>query len=353
MAAPFQKTLPKLHKIEPLDGANYQRWSQKLLLCFEQLEIDYVLTTDYADETDISQTDAEKSLSTPTTPKTPAIPLDEAARKKLEKDNKLARSYLLNNMFNPLFDLFVIFKSVKIIWTKLGAKYGSDDAEKRKYVVGKWLQFQIVDNKPIMEQVHVYENLCAEVLNEGMKMCEILQANVLIEKFPPFWSNYRNHLKHKKKDLTLQELISHMRTEEANWRKDKLESLSLNLSKANLVESSLPSNRDRFKGKNKKYQKSFKCQNSLKRTNSKIQKQKVVCYICGKPGHKAYQCNLCKGANQTNQKHTGQFVAQANLIEDTEVFCAVMLEVNLVSNPIEWILDIGATRHFSPTRSDA
>ena len=98
---------------------------------------------------------------------------------------------------------------------------------------------------------HVYENLCVEVLNEGMKMCEILQANILIEKFPPSWSDYRNLLKHKKKDLTLQELINHMRTEEANRLKDKLESLSLNSSKANLVESSIPVNRDRFKGKNK------------------------------------------------------------------------------------------------------
>jgi len=87
-------------------------------------------------------------------------------------------------------------------------KYGSDDAGKKKYVVGKWLQFQIVDDKPIMEQVHVYENLCAEVLNAGMKMCEILQANVLIEKFAPSWSDYINHLKHKKMDLTLQELIT-------------------------------------------------------------------------------------------------------------------------------------------------
>jgi len=103
-----------------------------------------------------------------------------------------------------------------------------------------------------MEQVHVYENLCTEVLNEGMKMCEILQENVLIEKFSPSWSDYRNHLKYKKKDLTLQELISHMRTEEASRLKDKLESLSLNSSKANLVESSMPFNRDRFKGKNKK-----------------------------------------------------------------------------------------------------
>ena len=77
-------------------------------------------------------------------------------------------------MANPLFELFFNFKSVKLIWTKLDAKYGSDDAGKKKYVVGKWLQFQTTDEKPIMVQVHTYENLCAEVLAEGMKMCEIL-----------------------------------------------------------------------------------------------------------------------------------------------------------------------------------
>jgi len=49
-----------------------------------------------------------------------------------------------------------------------------------------------------------------------MKMCEILQANVLIKKFPPSWNDYRNCLKHKRKDLTLQELISDIGTEEAN-----------------------------------------------------------------------------------------------------------------------------------------
>ena len=127
MAEPFQKTLTELHRIESLDGTNYKRWSHKLLLCLEQLEIDYVLSTEYANDTDTSQTDVEKFPSTPTTPKTLASPLDEATRKKLEKDNKLAQSYLLNNMSNLLFDLFVIFKSAKIIWTKLKAKCGSDD----------------------------------------------------------------------------------------------------------------------------------------------------------------------------------------------------------------------------------
>ena len=142
-----------------------------------------------------------------------------------------------------------------------------------------------------MEQVHTYENLCAEVLAEGMKMCEIIQANVLIEKFSPSWNNYRNHLKYKKMDLTLQELISHMQTEVENWLKDKMSSLSLNSVNSNLVESTVLSNKERFKGKGKKFQKpnhNFRNKNAV---NKKIQKPKVVCYVCGKPGHKVYQCN--------------------------------------------------------------
>jgi len=95
-----------------------------------------------------------------------------------------------------------------------------------------------------MEQVYVYESPCAKVLSRNMKMCEILQANVLIKEFPPSLSDYRNQLKHKKKYLTLQELINHMRTDKANHIKDKTNSLSLNSSKANLVKLAMPTNRD-------------------------------------------------------------------------------------------------------------
>ena len=37
----------------------------------------------------------------------------------------------MNNIANPFFDLFVNFKSTKLIWTKLDAKYGSNDAKKK------------------------------------------------------------------------------------------------------------------------------------------------------------------------------------------------------------------------------
>ena len=69
---------------------------------------------------------------TPTVPKTASIPLDDTTKKKLRKDNKLAWIYLLNNMFNPLFDLFVNFKSAKMMWTKLDTKFDLERHRKEK-----------------------------------------------------------------------------------------------------------------------------------------------------------------------------------------------------------------------------
>lgn len=59
-----------------------------------------------------------------------------------------------------------------------------------------------------------------------MKMCEILHANVLLEKFSSSWSDYRNYLKHKMKDISFQELISHKQTKEANYLKGKFSAIS-------------------------------------------------------------------------------------------------------------------------------
>ena len=83
-------------------------------------------------------------------------------------------------MANTLFDLFLNYIYAKAIWDSLEKKYDVDDAGKKKYVVCQWIKFQMVDNKQIMEQVHKYENLTGDVLNEDMKICEIFQANVLL-----------------------------------------------------------------------------------------------------------------------------------------------------------------------------
>ncbi|KAK4406311.1 Retrovirus-related Pol polyprotein from transposon TNT 1-94 [Sesamum angolense] len=170
----------------------------------------------------------------------------------------------------------------------------------------------MTDDKPIMNQVHEYKNLVADVLSEGMKMCDVLQANVLLEKFPPSWNEYRNHLKPKKKDLNFQKLISHMRTEEANHLKDKEISNSSISFEANLVESS-PSRKDRLQPKGE----------GNKRLSKETMDQQ-------KPSHKP----------------PSQPRPQINLTEQEEVIAAVVVEANLMENKIAWILDTGASKHF-------
>ncbi|KAL0348559.1 UNVERIFIED_CONTAM: Retrovirus-related Pol polyprotein from transposon TNT 1-94 [Sesamum angustifolium] len=283
MAISMTRTLPDLSKMEPLDGTNFKHPPE--------------ITTQTTDT----------STAIITTSQTDSSRREDELKAKYEKDNRTVRGHLLNYMTNTLFDLFVNHKSARTIWNTLESRYGGDDAGRKKYVVGKWLQFQIVDGKSIMDQVHEYENIVADVLNEDMKMCEILQANVLLEKFPPSWNDYRNHLKHKKRDLTLQELISHMRTEEANRLKDKEISNSSFSIKANLVEPS-DSSKDRFQRK----------------------------------GHKAYQCYQRKDQQKTNQKQNPQL----NLAETEEIIAAVVVEANLVENKVDWILDTGASKHF-------
>ncbi|XP_039046231.1 uncharacterized protein LOC120186344 [Hibiscus syriacus] len=43
MSFTFNKYILDLSKLEPLDETNYSRWSQRMVIFFEQLEVDYVL----------------------------------------------------------------------------------------------------------------------------------------------------------------------------------------------------------------------------------------------------------------------------------------------------------------------
>ncbi|KAL0555831.1 hypothetical protein IC582_004332 [Cucumis melo] len=129
-----------------------------------------------------------------------------------------------------------------------------------------------------------------------------------------------------------------MHTEEANRLKDKLASQNLNSVNAYLVESSIV-NRDRTK-----QEKGHKGKNSEKRQfktpGGQIKKKKLVCYVCGKEGHKSYQCNQRKG--RPSQKPT----PQANLAEQDSEIIAAIVEANLIENKTDWILNTGASRHF-------
>ena len=58
----------------------------------------------------------------------------------------------------------------------------------------------------ILHEIHV----------EGMTLSESFQVATIIEKLPPGWSNFKNYLKHKRKEMNVEELVVRLRIEEDN-----------------------------------------------------------------------------------------------------------------------------------------
>ncbi|KAL0291151.1 UNVERIFIED_CONTAM: hypothetical protein Sradi_7032800 [Sesamum radiatum] len=124
--------------MKPLDGTNFKCWSQKLLIYFEHLEVDYVPFTDPPEITP-QTTDASTVIVTTSQTVRDSSKRDDELKVKYERDNKTVRDHLLYHMTNTLFDLFVNHKSARTIWNTLESRYGGDDAGRKKYVIGKWL----------------------------------------------------------------------------------------------------------------------------------------------------------------------------------------------------------------------
>ncbi|KAL0418173.1 UNVERIFIED_CONTAM: hypothetical protein Sradi_1230800 [Sesamum radiatum] len=87
-----------------------------------------------------------------------------------------------------------------------------------------------------MNQVQEFQMILHDLHAEGMKLSESFQVAAMIEKLPPLWKDFKNYLKHKRKEMGLEDLIVRLRIEEDN-RLSEMKSGKLQIeAKANLME---------------------------------------------------------------------------------------------------------------------
>jgi hypothetical protein len=129
-----------------------------------------------------------------------------------------------------------------------------------------------------------------------MKICETFQANCLLDKLPPSWEGYVHSLKHKQKDFTLQELVSHIKIEEQNRLQLKGKTREHSSSTANLVESKSAGKFKGYKGKgpNQFHGTRNNRFNKDKETTPKRQFN-GKCFTCGEFGHSVRECQKGHG----------------------------------------------------------
>ncbi|XP_019241307.1 PREDICTED: uncharacterized protein LOC109221296 [Nicotiana attenuata] len=283
---PYARPFPDVSNIEIFANENFKRWQERI---FSLLDVHGVA----------------HALLHPQ----PSADADNKIIESWQYANKVCRHTILQTIYNELFDVYCSYKEAKAIWEALIKKFTAEDATKQKFLVEKFYQWQMRDDKEMNIQINEFQKLLEDLKAEGMSLPEKFAAGVLIEKLPDSWSDYKNNLKHKQKNFTIEEIVTHILIEDSN-RKESVKAMTT--LKANLVQRS---------------------NNNRKRYENKSQ------------GHHA---SLCKYRARNDEEKTNN--PKANLAEGGDIIAAVISQVNTVAHAKEWVIDSGATRHICANR---
>ena len=167
----------------------------------------------------------------------------------------------------------------------------------------------MTDDKFVEAQSHEIKKIAHEIISEGMPLDNKFQV-VTIDKLPLLWKNFKNTLRHKTKEFSLESLITRLRIKEEARKHDKKEEVNAIPRKkpTAVLKSDLKLKVNRMKGGSNK-------QNNPQ-SRSTIQ---IVYYDCNKHGHLA-----------RNYRNRSRPAAQANLIEDELV--AMIFEINVIGS---------------------
>ncbi|TYK03675.1 pol polyprotein [Cucumis melo var. makuwa] len=194
-------------KPEKFGGVDYKRWQQKMLLYLTTLNLAKFLKEDALILLE-GETDKEKQL---------AVDAWKHAEYR-------CKNYIMNRLDNTLYNVYSRVDSAKNLWTSLEKKYKTEVAGAKKFTVGKCLDYKMVDSKTVISQVQEIQD-------------------------------FKNYLKHKRKEIKLEELVVRLGIEENNRKAEKCIIDSTIDPKANIVENRPHNNKKRKfsgEGSNKK-----------------------------------------------------------------------------------------------------
>ncbi|XP_070047305.1 uncharacterized protein [Nicotiana tomentosiformis] len=202
--------------------------------------------------------------------------------------NFLCKNYILSGLEDDLYNVYSKVETSKELWIVLEKKYKTEDAGLRKFVAAKFLDYKMVDRK---------------IFIEGLVINEAFQVAAMIEKLPHLWKDFKNYLKHKHKEMSLEDLIVRLRIEEDNKAAEKKGRANSTIMGANIVKDAPQNNIKRKKASGPK-------------SNPSKKRFKENCYNGGKAGHKSTDCH----APRKDKKY-----GQANMVESTRILMTCVL----------------------------
>lgn len=105
-----------------------------------------------------------------------------------------------SRLADTLYNVYcTAYPKSKKLWEALDKKYKLEDAGTKKFPVGMFLDYKMVDTKLVVNQLEEPQVLFKDLLSEGLVINEPFQVVAVIKKLPPSWKDFKNYLKHKGK----------------------------------------------------------------------------------------------------------------------------------------------------------
>ncbi|XP_023763126.1 uncharacterized protein LOC111911607 [Lactuca sativa] len=222
--------------------------------------------------------------------------VDPVVITELEKQRTLRREseelcvgHINNSLSDRLYDLYALVKDPRELWNVLELKYKEHKEGTNKYLVSKYLEFQMANDKSIMEQVHELQVMANNLNALSISILELFQVGAIIAKLPPLWKDFSKRMMHKSEDYSLDDLMKHLRIEEETHIRDKRGKVGSSVHHMSVgvlvIKASLGGQNKKNLGPKKQ---SFK-KPGHQNPNSKP-KRTGPCHVCGEIGHYAREC---------------------------------------------------------------
>ena len=176
-------------KPEKFSGFNFKNWKQKMLFYLTTLNLARFLIEDAPklreDELDIqviSVVDAWKHYYF------------------------LCRNYVMNGLVDSLYNVYSNKKIAKELLESIDQKYKIENVGAQKFVMGHFLKYKMVDSKTVVSQVQELQVILHEIHAERMILSKTFQVATIIEKLPHTWKDFKNYLKHKIKEMNIEDV---------------------------------------------------------------------------------------------------------------------------------------------------
>ncbi|RLN33692.1 retrotransposon protein, putative, Ty1-copia subclass, expressed [Panicum miliaceum] len=172
-------------------------------------------------------------------------------------------------------------EDVKEMWHALVAKYDATDPGSELYTMESFHDYSMVNNRSVLEQAHEIQVLVKELELLKCPLPDKFVVGRMIAKLPSSWRNFATTLKHKRQEISVENLIASLDVEEKARAKDASEKGGGAHSSANMVQK----NKGKKKGKTVTKPNKTTTFKKNKTTNAK-----GACFTCGNGGHFARVC---------------------------------------------------------------